>query len=440
MNAQAPVLTLRELDSRAVDFDASLDALIRFEAAQDPSIDAAVTAIIADVRNRGDEALLDYTARLDGVKASRIAELTVDRTEMRRAFDAIGADDRRALEAAAARIRAFHESQKSDGFAIRSDDGTELGQRVLPLDRVGLYVPGGKAAYPSSVLMNAIPAQVAGVADIVVVVPTPGGARNSLVLAAAHVAGVSRAYTIGGAQAIAALAYGTSSIAAVDKICGPGNAYVAAAKRRVFGVVGIDMVAGASEVLVIADATAHPDWIALDLFAQAEHDEMAQAILLSPEPQIIAAVAASARRLLGEMPRASIIAASLARRGALIRTRDLTEACAIANRIAPEHLELAVADPDPLLPQLRHAGALFVGHHSSESLGDYCAGPNHVLPTGRTARFSSPLGVYDFQKRTSVLRIAKSTARTLAPIAATLAAGEGLTAHARAALARLENE
>lgn len=440
MNAQAPVLTLRELDSRAVDFDASLDALIRFEAAQDPSIDAAVTAIIADVRNRGDEALLDYTARLDGVKASRIAELTVDRTEMSRAFGAIGADDRRALEAAAARIRAFHESQKSDGFAIRSDDGTELGQRVLPLDRVGLYVPGGKAAYPSSVLMNAIPAQVAGVADIVVVVPTPGGARNSLVLAAAHVAGVSRAYTIGGAQAIAALAYGTSSIAAVDKICGPGNAYVAAAKRRVFGVVGIDMVAGASEVLVIADATAHPDWIALDLFAQAEHDEMAQAILLSPEPQIIAAVAASARRLLGEMPRASIIAASLARRGALIRTRDLTEACAIANRIAPEHLELAVADPDPLLPQLRHAGALFVGHHSSESLGDYCAGPNHVLPTGRTARFSSPLGVYDFQKRTSVLRIAKSTARTLAPIAATLAAGEGLTAHARAALARLENE
>ena len=440
MNAHAALLTLRELDSRAAGFDAELDALIRFEAAQDPSIDAAVAAIIADVRDRGDEALLEYTARFDGIEASRIAELTVDRAEMRRAFDAIGDDERRALEAAGARIRAFHERQKSDGFVIRSDDGTELGQRVTPLDRAGLYVPGGKAAYPSSVLMNAIPAQVAGVADIVMVVPTPGGTRNALVLAAAHVAGVSRAYTIGGAQAIAALAYGTSSIAAVDKICGPGNAYVAAAKRRVFGVVGIDMVAGASEVLIIADATARPDWVALDLFAQAEHDEMAQAILLSPEPQIIARVAASARRLLAEMPRASIIAASLARRGALIRTRDLAEACAIANRIAPEHLELAVADPDALLPQLRHAGALFVGHHSSESLGDYCAGPNHVLPTGRTARFSSPLGVYDFQKRTSVLRIAPATARTLAPIAATLAAGEGLTAHARSALARLDSE
>jgi histidinol dehydrogenase len=440
MNAHAALLTLRELDSRAAGFDAELDALIRFEAAQDPSIDAAVAAIIADVRDRGDEALLEYTARFDGIEASRIAELTVDRAEMRRAFDAIGDDERRALEAAGARIRAFHERQKSDGFVIRSDDGTELGQRVTPLDRAGLYVPGGKAAYPSSVLMNAIPAQVAGVADIVMVFPTPGGTRNALVLAAAHVAGVSRAYTIGGAQAIAALAYGTSSIAAVDKICGPGNAYVAAAKRRVFGVVGIDMVAGASEVLIIADATARPDWVALDLFAQAEHDEMAQAILLSPEPQIIARVAASARRLLAEMPRASIIAASLARRGALIRTRDLAEACAIANRIAPEHLELAVADPDALLPQLRHAGALFVGHHSSESLGDYCAGPNHVLPTGRTARFSSPLGVYDFQKRTSVLRIAPATARTLAPIAGTLAAGEGLTAHARAALARLDSE
>ena len=440
MNAHAALLTLRELDSRAAGFDAELDALIRFEAAQDPSIDAAVAAIIADVRDRGDEALLEYTARFDGIEASRIAELTVDRAEMRRAFDAIGDDERRALEAAGARIRAFHERQRSDGFAIRSDDGTELGQRVTPLDRAGLYVPGGKAAYPSSVLMNAIPAQVAGVADIIMVVPTPGGTRNALVLASAHVAGVSRAYTIGGAQAIAALAYGTSSIAAVDKICGPGNAYVAAAKRRVFGVVGIDMVAGASEVLIIADATARPDWVALDLFAQAEHDEMAQAILLSPEPQIIARVAASARRLLAEMPRASIIAASLARRGALIRTRDLAEACAIANRIAPEHLELAVADPDPLLPQLRHAGALFVGHHSSESLGDYCAGPSHVLPTGRTARFSSPLGVYDFQKRTSVLRIAPATARTLAPIAGTLAAGEGLTAHARSALARLDSE
>ena len=440
MNAHSPVLTLRELDSRAPGFDRELDALIRFEAAQDPAIDDAVAAIIADVRSRGDAAVLEYTARFDGIAASRMAELTVDRPEMQRAYDTIGDDERGALEAAAARIRDFHERQRTEGFAFRTDDGTELGQRVTPLDRVGLYVPGGKAAYPSSVLMNAIPAQVAGVADIVMVVPTPGGARNPLVLAAAHLAGVSRAFTIGGAQAIAALAYGTPTITAVDKICGPGNAYVAAAKRRVFGVVGIDMVAGASEVLVIADGTANPDWVALDLFAQAEHEEMAQAILLSPDPAIIASVAHSARRLLAQMPRAAIIAAALARRGALILTRDLGDACAIANRIAPEHLELAVADPDALLPQLRHAGALFVGHYSSEALGDYCAGPNHVLPTGRTARFSSPLGVYDFQKRTSVLRIARPTAHALAPIAATLAAGEGLAAHARSALARLDGE
>jgi histidinol dehydrogenase len=440
MNANAPVLTLRELDSRSPGFDRSLDELIRFEAAQDPAIDDAVAAIIADVRGRGDAAVLEYTARFDGVAASTMSALTVDRAEMRRAYEAVDPEQRCALEAAAARIRDFHERQKTDGFAFRTEDGTELGQRVTPLDRVGLYVPGGKAAYPSSVLMNALPAHVAGVADIVMVVPAPGGTRNPLVLAAAHVAGVSRAYTIGGAQAIAALAYGTPTIAAVDKICGPGNAYVAAAKRRVFGAVGIDMVAGASEVLVIADGTANPDWVALDLFAQAEHDEMAQAILLSPDAAIIAGVAESARRLLATMPRAPIIAAALARRGALILTRDLDEACAIANRIAPEHLELAVADPEPLLAQLRHAGALFVGHYSSEALGDYCAGPNHVLPTGRTARFSSPLGVYDFQKRTSVLRIAPATARALAPIAARLAAGEGLAAHARSALARLDGE
>jgi len=440
VNAHAPVLTLRELDSREPGFDRALDALIRFEAAQDPAVDDAVAAIIADVRNRGDAAVLEYTAQFDGIAASKMSELSVDRAEMRRAYEAVDQDQRRALEAAAVRIRDFHERQKTDGFAFRTEDGTELGQRVTPLDRVGLYVPGGKAAYPSSVLMNAIPAHVAGVADIVMVVPAPRGTRNPLVFAAAHVAGVSRAYTIGGAQAIAALAYGTPTIAAVDKICGPGNAYVAAAKRRVFGAVGIDMVAGASEVLVIADGSANPDWVALDLFAQAEHDEMAQAILLSPDPEVIAAVAHSARRLLAQMPRAPIIAAALARRGALILTRDLDDACAIANRIAPEHLELAVADPEPLLMKLRHAGALFVGHYSSEALGDYCAGPNHVLPTGRTARFSSPLGVYDFQKRTSMLRIAPATARTLAPIAATLAAGEGLAAHARSALARLDGE
>ena len=307
---------------------------------------------------------------------------------------------------------------------------------MTPLDRVGLYVPGGKAAYPSSVLMNAIPAHVAGVREIIMVVPAPEGVRNPLVLAAAHLAGVTRAYAIGGAQAIAALAYGTDTIPAVDKICGPGNAYVAAAKRRVFGVVGIDMVAGASEIVVIADGSARPDWVAIDLFSQAEHDEMAQAILLSPDAALLDAVEAAAQRLITEMPRAGIIVAALARRGALIHTRDLEDACAIANRIAPEHLELAVADPDALLPEIRHAGAIFVGHQASEALGDYCAGPNHVLPTGRTARFSSPLGVYDFQKRSSVLRISAAGARTLGPIAATLAHGEGLTAHARSAEAR----
>ena len=437
MNVDAPVLELRTLDSRSADFDRTLDALTRFEAAQDPATDAAVASILADVRQRGDAALLEYTARFDDLRASHVAELAIDRDEMRRAFETLPSAERIALEGAAARIRQFHERQKPEGFTTRTEDGTELGQRITPLDRAGLYVPGGKAAYPSSVLMNAIPAGVAGVADIVMVVPAPGGARNPLVLAAAHIAGVSRAFTIGGAQAIAALAYGTQSIPAVDKICGPGNAYVAAAKRRVFGAVGIDMVAGASEILVIADASADPDWVALDLFSQAEHDEMAQAILLSPDARLIERVAASAKRLIAGMPRAAIIAASLTRRGALIRTRDLAEACAIANRIAPEHLELAVADPDALLPSLKHAGAIFAGHYASEALGDYCAGPNHVLPTGRTARFSSPLSVYDFQKRTSILRIAPATAQALAPIAATLAEGEGLVAHARSAQARL---
>ena len=440
MNAPAPVLSIRRLDARAADFGTALGALIRFEAAQDPAIDAAVAAIIADVRLRGDAAVLDYTERFDGIRATRVADLEIDAKAMRAAHDALPAAERNALETAAARIRAFHERQRNPGFEIASDDGTRIGQRVTPIDRAGLYVPGGKAAYPSSVLMNAIPARVAGVEDIVMVVPTPGGVRSPLVLAAAHVAGVTRAFTIGGAQAIAALAYGTATIPAVDKICGPGNAYVAAAKRRVFGAVGIDMVAGASEVVVIADETANPDWVAIDLFAQAEHDELAQAILLSPDPRLIERVAASAERLLAEMPRAAIIAASLGARGALIRTRDLQQACEIADRIAPEHLELAVRDADALLPKLRHAGAIFVGHYASEALGDYCAGPNHVLPTGRTARFSSPLGVYDFEKRTSVLRIARPTAQALAPVAAALATGEGLAAHARSALARLDDE
>jgi histidinol dehydrogenase len=431
-------LSLRKLDTRAPGFDAALEKLIAFEAAQDPAIDATVAAIIADVRARGDAAVLDYTRRFDRLAVARVADLAIDRAAMRAACDALPEDQRSALEIAARRIREFHERQNSGGFAFRDANGTELGQRVTPLDRVGLYVPGGKAAYPSSVLMNAIPAQVAGVADIVMVVPTPEGARNPLVLAAAHIAGVTRAYAIGGAQAVAALAYGTETIPAVDKICGPGNAYVAAAKRRVFGAVGIDMVAGVSEILVIADATANPDWVAIDLFSQAEHDEMAQALLLTPDAALIERVEESAARWLPRMPRAPIIAASFAHRGALVRTRDLDEACMLANRIAPEHLELAVADPDVLLPKLRHAGAIFVGHYASEALGDYCAGPNHVLPTGRTARFSSPLGVYDFQKRTSVLRIDRKTAQALAPVAVTLATGEGLTAHACSAAARLD--
>ena len=433
-------LTLRTLDTRDAGFDAALDALVAFEVAQDATIDAAVARIVDDVRARGDAAVLEYTRRFDHVDAATIGELAIDARAMREAYAVLPAEQRSALEVAAHRIRDFHERQRGGGFGFRDEDGSELGQRVTPLDRVGLYVPGGKAAYPSSVLMNAIPAAVAGVGEIVMVVPTPGGARNPLVLAAAHLAGVTRAYAIGGAQAIAALAYGTKSVPAVDKICGPGNAYVAAAKRRVFGVVGIDMVAGVSEILVLADASADPDWVALDLFSQAEHDEMAQAILLTPDDALLDAVKASATRLIADMPRAPIIAASFARRGALIRTRDLAEACMLANRIAPEHLELAVADPDALLPKVRHAGAIFVGHFASEALGDYCAGPNHVLPTGRTARFSSPLGVYDFQKRTSVLRIAPGTARKLAPVAVTLANGEGLAAHARSAGARLEGK
>ena len=433
-------LTLRTLDTRDAGFDAALDALVAFEVAQDATIDAAVARIVDDVRVRGDAAVLEYTRRFDHVDAATIGELAIDARAMREAYAVLPAEQRSALEVAAHRIRDFHERQRGGGFGFRDEDGSELGQRVTPLDRVGLYVPGGKAAYPSSVLMNAIPAAVAGVGEIVMVVPTPGGTRNPLVLAAAHLAGVTRAYAIGGAQAIAALAYGTKSVPAVDKICGPGNAYVAAAKRRVFGVVGIDMVAGVSEILVLADASADPDWVALDLFSQAEHDEMAQAILLTPDDALLDAVKASATRLIADMPRAPIIAASFARRGALIRTRDLAEACMLANRIAPEHLELAVADPDALLPKVRHAGAIFVGHFASEALGDYCAGPNHVLPTGRTARFSSPLGVYDFQKRTSVLRIAPGTARKLAPVAVTLANGEGLAAHARSAGARLEGK
>jgi histidinol dehydrogenase len=436
----SPPVALRRLDTREPGFDASLAALVAFEAAQDPQVDAAVAEIIADVRARGDAALLEYTARFDRVKAARVADLAIAPDAMAAAYASLPHAQREALATAAMRIRAYHERQKGRDWRMTEPDGSELGQRVTPLDRAGLYVPGGKAAYPSSVLMNALPAAVAGVREIVMVVPTPDGVRNPLVLAAAHLAGVTQAYAIGGAQAVAALAYGTETVPAVDKICGPGNAYVAAAKRRVFGVVGIDMVAGASEILVIADATANPDWVALDLFSQAEHDEMAQAILLSPDADLLDRVAQAIARHLPRMARADIIAASLGRRGALIRTRDLAEACTLANRIAPEHLELAVADPDALLPRLRHAGAIFMGHEACEALGDYCAGPNHVLPTGRTARFSSPLGVYDFEKRSSILRISPAGARALAPVAVTLAEGEGLGAHAASAAARLAQE
>ena len=431
-------LAMRRLDTREPGFDRALDALIAFETAQDPAIDAAVAAIIADVRARGDAALLEYTARFDRLRVAQVADLAISPADMAAAYTALPPAQRDALDAAATRIRAFHERQKGSDWRITEPDGTELGQRVTPLDRVGLYVPGGKAAYPSSVLMNALPAAVAGVPDIVMVVPTPDGVRNPLVLGAAHLAGVTRAFAIGGAQAVAALAYGTETVPAVDKICGPGNAYVAAAKRRVFGTVGIDMVAGASEILVIADASANPDWVALDLFSQAEHDEIAQAILLTPDAGMLDRVAHSAARLIADMPRAAIIAASLARRGALIRTRDLAEACTIANRIAPEHLELAVAAPESLLPQIRHAGAIFMGHHACEALGDYCAGPNHVLPTSRTARFSSALGVYDFQKRSSLISVSPAGARTLGRMAATLARAEGLEAHARSAEWRLD--
>ncbi|HWA14306.1 MAG TPA: histidinol dehydrogenase [Burkholderiales bacterium] len=428
--------TIARLSTRDADFEARLAALLAFENTQDQRIDDVVAAILADVRQRGDAAVLEYTRRFDRVEAGSMADLEVSRDELDGAAASLPAARREALEQAAARIRAYHERQPVASWQYTEADGTVLGQKVTPLDRVGVYVPGGKAAYPSTVLMNALPARVAGVGEIIMVVPTPGGERNPLVLAAAGIAGVDRVFTIGGAQAVGALAYGTGSIPQVDKIVGPGNAYVAAAKRRVFGVVGIDMVAGPSEILVLCDGRTDPDWVAMDLFSQAEHDEMAQAILLCPDRGFIEKVALSIDRQLKEMPRAQTIIASLSGRGALIETRDLDEACAIANRIAPEHLELSVEDPQRWVGQIRHAGAIFLGRYTSEALGDYCAGPNHVLPTARTARFSSPLGVYDFQKRTSLIEVSAEGARKLGAIAAELAEGEGLPAHARAALYR----
>ena len=433
-------VAIRHLDTSAADFEAAFARLKHGSAQTDAAIEDRVAAIIADVRLRGDAALLELTARLDGVHAASMVELEIGAAELRAAFETIPAAQRTALQAAAERVRDYHQRQldaTSRSWSYRDRDGTRLGQKVTPLDRVGIYVPGGKAAYPSSVLMNAIPAQIAGVQEIVMVVPTPGGERNALVLAAAHAAGVHRVFTLGGAQAIAALAWGTATVPRVDKITGPGNAYVASAKRRVFGQVGIDMIAGPSEILVLADGSTPADWVAMDLFSQAEHDELAQSILLCPDAAYIAAVQEAIDRLLSAMPRRDIIRASLEGRGALILTRSMEEACAISNRIAPEHLELSSKEPDRWEPLLRHAGAIFLGAYTSESLGDYCAGPNHVLPTSGTARFSSPLGVYDFVKRSSLIEVSAAGAQVLGPIAAELAYGEGLQAHARAAELRL---
>jgi histidinol dehydrogenase len=433
--------SLRRLDTRTADFEREFARLSAIDLATDPAIEQTVERVLDDVRTRGDAALLEYTARFDHLRADNVAALEIGVAEMQDALDRLAPAQRSALLAAADRVLAFHRRQfdllMASDWIDEEADGTRTGQRITPLDRVGLYVPGGKAAYPSSVLMNALPARVAGVRDLVMVVPTPNGERNPLVLAAARVGGVTQAFALGGAQAIAALAYGTETIAAVDKIVGPGSAYVASAKRRVFGTVGIDMIAGPTEIWVIADASAQPDWVAMDLFSQAEHDELAQAILLTPDPDFAAAVAASIERLLPAQPRRAIIAASLARRGALIVTRDLQEAAELLNRAAPEHMEIVTRDPDQVLPLIRHAGAIFVGHYSSEALGDYCAGPNHVLPTVRTARFASPLGVYDFVKRSNVIEVSAAGARRLAPIAATLARGERLEAHARSAEMRV---
>jgi histidinol dehydrogenase len=422
-------------------FEADFKARLHWSGQTDAAIEQRVAEILADVQQRGDAAVLEYTRRFDGLDVASLSALELTQAELKAAFEAIPSAQRDALQAAAQRVRRYHEAQKKangQSWSYRDEDGSLLGQKVTPLDRVGIYVPGGKAAYPSSVLMNAIPAHVAGVGEIIMVVPTPKGEKNALVLAAAYVAGVTRAFTVGGAQAVAALAYGTQTIPKVDKITGPGNAYVASAKRRVFGSVGIDMIAGPSEILVLADGSTPPDWVAMDLFSQAEHDELAQSILLCPDAAYIERVQAEINRLLPSMPRAAIIAKSLNDRGALIHTRSMEESCEISNRIAPEHLEISSHDPHRWEPRLLHAGAIFLGAYTSESLGDYCAGPNHVLPTSGTARFSSPLGVYDFQKRSSLIEVSEAGAQTLGQIASVLAHGEGLQAHARAAEMRLK--
>jgi len=428
---------IRQLDTRQPDFAPTLAALLAWNPDQDEGIERTVAAILREVRARGDEAVLEYTRRFDRLAVDRAAQLELPRAELDAAAASLPAAQREALEAAADRVRHYHRHQLAQSWSYTEADGTRLGQKITPLDRVGLYVPGGKAAYPSSVLMNALPAKVAGVPELIMVVPTPDGVRNPMVLAAAAIAGVDRVFTIGGAQAVAALAWGTATVPAVDKIVGPGNAYVAEAKRRVFGQVGIDMIAGPSEILVLCDGSVDPDWIAMDLFSQAEHDEMAQAILLCPDEAFIGRVRASILRLLPAMPRRDVIARSLADRGALIRVRSLEEACELVDRIAPEHLEIATRDPGVWAARIRHAGAMFLGPFASESLGDYCAGPNHVLPTMRTARFSSPLGVYDFQKRSSLIEVSAAGAATLGRSGSVLARGEGLQAHALSAEFRL---
>ncbi len=433
---------IRQLDSTDAEFNAKLMAVLAFEASEDEAIDRAAAAILADVKARGDAAVLEYTNRFDRLNAGSVTALEVSQAEMQAALASLPTERRHALQQAADRVRVYHERQKkecgSDGFTFTEADGTVLGQKVTPLDRVGIYVPGGKAAYPSSVLMNAIPAKVAGVTEVIMVVPTPDGVKNPLVLAAAQIAGVDRVFTIGGAQAVGALAHGTATIPQVDKIVGPGNAYVAAAKRRVFGIVGIDMIAGPSEILVLADGSTDPDWVAMDLFSQAEHDELAQSILVCPDADYLDRVRSSVNRLIEDMPRKDVIRTSLTNRGAMVKVRDMDEACAIANLIAAEHLEISAAEPNQWADKIRHAGAMFLGRYSSESLGDYCAGPNHVLPTSRTARFSSPLGVYDFQKRSSIIHVSEDGAQTLGKVAAELAYGEGLQAHARSAELRLK--
>lgn len=432
-------MSIRRLNTQDPNFTKQFSELVAIDSSVDPEITKRAEAIVQDVRKRGDEAVLEYTNRFDRMNAASVESLRLTQEDMKRALDTLPEGQKTALKEAAQRIRTFHEHELGQSWSIQESDGTKLGIRYTPLDSVGLYVPGGKAAYPSSVLMNAMPAHVAGVKKIVMVVPTPGGVPNQLVLAAACLAGVSECYTIGGAQAIAALAYGTKTIGAVDKIVGPGNAYVAAAKRYVFGTVGIDMIAGPSEILVICDGKTNPDWIAMDLFSQAEHDELAQAILLTPDEAFANQVGASIERQVQDMSRKDIILASLKNRGAIVVTKDIEEACKVADQIAPEHLELSVEEPEKYVDLIHHAGALFLGAYTCEALGDYCAGPNHVLPTSRTARFSSPLGVWDFQKRTSILKVSKEGAKHLGHIADVLARGEFLTAHAESAMYRVKD-